>query len=193
MRQGTDCDSLDGWPELENRLKGLLSTSSPLEKQDLFYKFVFEYPMILLDTEVSEVTACIQFGLHDRDNLSITIQAIKAGVAILQTDDRAVQMTDLMPSILDVSAIRPMKTGSDVVRAGVPILGRTEPTSYASQSILRFHGDLQQSSRRRLALALLASTSAVHHLPALTLVWPGRAKAGSGDPRQHRRDVPKSG
>lgn len=83
-------------------MKGLLSPTSPPEKQDLFYKFIFEYPMILLDTDVSEVVASLQFGLQDRSNFRLVIQAMKAAVAVLQTDDRANQMVALVPAILDV-------------------------------------------------------------------------------------------
>lgn len=60
--------------------------------------------MLLLDTEVAEVVAGMQHGLNDRKNLGLAIQAIKAGVAVLLTDDRAEQMSEMMPSILDVSA-----------------------------------------------------------------------------------------
>lgn len=93
----------DGWPELEATLKGLLAPNAPLEKHDLFYKFVFEYPMLLLDTEVEEVVASMQFGLQERTHLPVVVQAMKASVAILQTDDRAKDMVSLMPSVLDVS------------------------------------------------------------------------------------------
>ena len=60
--------------------------------------------MLLADTDTSEVVASMRYGLAKRSDAdrALVVQAIKASVALLETDDRATAFSELVPAILDV-------------------------------------------------------------------------------------------
>lgn len=93
------------WPALEETLRELaLSTGNTArDRHDLYFTFIYENPAMVADTPLHVLVDNLRTGLlHINAMDHPTITALQAAVAVLQVDDRAPKMQELVPAILDV-------------------------------------------------------------------------------------------
>ncbi|KAK9900799.1 ARM repeat-containing protein [Cystobasidium minutum MCA 4210] len=91
-----------GWPELDDTLRNLLSPTASLNRQKLFYAFISEYPTVVADMSISDLTQSLRHGLGALDkDVSLTADALKACVAVLKFDDRFEEFKGLIPEMLN--------------------------------------------------------------------------------------------
>jgi hypothetical protein len=92
------------WPALETCLQRLVSDEkSTRDQQDLYYKFLYENPAMVADAPIPDLIRNLINGLQAISSPNhLSISSIEAAVAVLQVDDRAVEMLDVVPNILDV-------------------------------------------------------------------------------------------
>jgi len=101
-------NSADGWPELDNTLRNLLSPTAATGQQKLFYEFITEYPVAVADMPVADLRHGLRHGLGAIEtDPSLVADALKACVSILTFDDRYTEFKDIIPEMLNVRLLLP--------------------------------------------------------------------------------------
>lgn len=91
-----------GWPQFDSCLQELVSQEANWSTRELYYTIAYENPAMFGDAPLPELMGNLRLGLQAISTANLSISPIEAAIAVLQVVDRALQMIDLLPLILDV-------------------------------------------------------------------------------------------
>lgn len=90
------------WPGLVHTMQRLSRPDASSNGKAIFFKILYEAPVLVADSKPSTVLRIFENGLPVVDNTQTPVLALKAVLAVLQTDDKAEQLQGILPSVLEV-------------------------------------------------------------------------------------------